>query len=67
MRPKLVLFYLYCLGAIYVDWRRFSNTFISRYAYMRCPLKIQVYWPKKSILAENTLKNTKIIVFEIQY
>ena len=37
------------------------------YAYMRGLLKIQVNWPKKSILAENTLENTKINVFEIQY
>ena len=28
------------------------NTFISSYAYMRGPLKIQVNGPKKSILAE---------------
>ena len=34
---------------------------------MRGPLKIQVNWPKKSILAENTLENTKINVLEIQY
>ena len=32
------------IGAIYVDWRRFSNTFISSYAYMRGPPKIQVNW-----------------------
>ena len=55
------------LEAVLVDWRRFSNTFISSYAYMRGPLKSQVNWPKKSILAENTLENTKINVFEIQY
>ena len=34
---------------------------------MRGLLKIQVNWPKKSILADNTLENTKINVFEIQY
>ena len=51
----------------YVNWRRFSNTFISSYAYMRGPVKIQVIWHKKSILSENTLENTKIKVFEIQY
>ena len=28
-------------------------------------VKIQVSWPKKSILAENTLENTIINVFEI--
>ena len=50
-----------------VDWRRFSNTFINSYAYMRGPLKIQVNWPKKSIVAENSLENTKKNVFEIQY
>ena len=42
---------------------RFSNTFISSYAYMRGPVKIQVSW----LLAENTLENTKINAFEIQY
>ena len=55
------------LGAIYVDWRRFSNTCISSFAYMRGPLKIQVNWHKKSIVAENTLENTKMNMFEIQY
>ena len=50
-----------------VDWRRFSNTFISSFAYMSGPLKIQVNWPKQSILAENTLENAKINVFEIKY
>ena len=39
----------------------------SSYAYMRGPLKIQVNWPEKSLLVENTLENTKINVFEIQY
>ena len=35
---------------------------------MRGPLKIKVNWPKESILAENTLENTKKKnVFEIQY
>ena len=34
---------------------------------MRGPVKIQVSWPKKSILAENTLENAKINAFEIQY
>ena len=55
------------LGAIYIDWRNFSNTFISSYVYKRGTLKIQVDLPKKSILAENTIENTKINVFEIQY
>ena len=34
---------------------------------MRRLLKIQVNWPKQSILAENTLENTKINVFVSQY
>ena len=49
---------------MYVDWRRFSHTFISSYSYMRGPVKIHVSWPKKSMLAENTLENTQINVFE---
>ena len=45
----------------YVNWRRFSNTFISSNAYMRGPVKIQVIWHKISILAENTLHALKIL------
>ena len=36
-----------------------SNTFIGNYAWSRGPVIIQVSWPEKSILAENTLENTK--------
>ena len=50
---------MFDIRAIYVDWRRFSNTCISCYSYTRGPLKIQVNWPKKSVLAENTHKILK--------